>query len=363
MVSHRNVVFVSYSREEGSSSNEEVLSFVNLLRQLGYDARVDELLLGDTPSLNLYRMMAEQIAVSNKVIIIFSESYKKKADAYLGGVGFEVEKVMPDFRENPRKYIFLAFCEEQGLTDSHIKRIQPFAFIGCKIYPMNGTASAINRLASMLTGVPERRFSDVAPELVLPEGQDITPFAELQREKRTDKFHFRNLHIHTILRFDQDASVASYEVFRCIQVTSVRLPHHQMRPQFAAKGSVKLSSLLVDLPETITLDEKGCAKFVYPTPPANKFGDVLQMHYKLELECSSADNTAYFTLSENDSQMEIHDIVLEYKESAPDAKLSKRGKTDLLETFVQSVPFDAATRMYRFILVNPEVECTYTLRW
>lgn len=358
-------VFVSYSREDDTPSHcNEILAFVNLLRAYGYDAKMDEFLLGEHSSPNLFRMMAEQIERSDKVILILSKSYKRKADLYKGGVGFEVERIMPDLRENPNKYIFLAFWNEEELPYEYIKQIQPFAFNGHMIYPINEKGTAIDRIVRKLSDIPEWKFREVAPELYLPQGNEIVCFMETQRKKKSDKFLFSNLHIHTILRFEDTGTDLSYEVFRCLKVTSRRLPDLQIRPQFYHKSSVHLSSYLVNLPEVIEMDDRNFAKFIYPLPPNNKFGDILQIHYKMNLKYPNFnENNMYYTLSENDSQFEIHEVVLGYTENAPDARLLKKRKTDLIETVVQSIEFDPLRRSYRFVLVNPELDCTYILRW
>lgn len=103
--------------------------------------------------------------------------------------------------------------------------------------------------------------------------------------------------------------------------------------------------------------------FNYSLPKDNKKGDIIPMHYRLELKSPKSKLRKWDMHSENDSYIEIHDIVTKYQDEAPDAKLYKRGLYSIHETFVRNVQFDKETKSYRLILHNPETEYTYILKW
>lgn len=354
---HKTIrVFVSYTGHDTDTNT--VRAFVDHLRSKGYDAVMDTYLLEEHYS-NLYKMMVSEIQTANKVIIILSPEY---TDVLQAGVCVEVKTMLEDYEKNKEKYILVTFWDKDELPLEHIEKIQPSIFKGDKIYPLSKSESSLDRIFSLLAGVPEVQFHEVAPKLYVPKSKKIAPF--LDTGKKSDRFGFSNLHIHSILRFEANDGAVSYEVFRCLKVTSGSLPELQIRPQFNHNSPVQLSSYLANLPEEIEMDDQNFAKFMYPLPPDNKSGDIVQVHYKMNLQYPTfGESKVYYLLSENDSQLEIHDIVLEYTDDAPDATLLKKSKTDLTEQTVRSVAFDKFTRTYRFILTNPELGCTYILRW
>lgn len=177
---------------------------------------------------------------------------------------------------------------------------------------------------------------------------------------------FTNLFFHTVFRIGKDGVTISYEVFRCIRMERVikGLPCFRMSPQFLYSVPVSLSSSLVSLPETVIMDKNNFAIFYYPLPLGYHVGDVITMHYKMLLKYPQGASVSRFTLrSANDSMTEIHDVVLDPFDSAPDAKLTRIGDKDFVERTVESIPFNKETHSYRFTLINPEKDVRYSLSW
>lgn len=100
-------VFISYT-----SVNEEhklrVEGFVDLLRGLGFDAQMDSSLKEDYPDIE--EMMDVGLGM-DKVIIVLSKEYKRRADKKEGGVWKEFKRIAEDLESNPKKYIFVSFDE------------------------------------------------------------------------------------------------------------------------------------------------------------------------------------------------------------------------------------------------------------
>lgn len=68
--------------------------------------------------------------LSDKVIVVLSKSYKRKAESTKGGVGSEYLVISEDLHNKPRKYIFVSF---QHLTDNLISQITPIMYVGIQI--------------------------------------------------------------------------------------------------------------------------------------------------------------------------------------------------------------------------------------
>lgn len=88
---------------------EKVLALTDLLRSWGYEAVIDELIKQKKTSIDLNEMMAEMIPNAKKVIVLLSEKYKRRADAFEGGVGFEYHIILNEISKDDNKYIFATF--------------------------------------------------------------------------------------------------------------------------------------------------------------------------------------------------------------------------------------------------------------
>jgi hypothetical protein len=101
-------VFVSYSWDS-KEHEAKVFDFVNHLRNNGFLANMDKGLSQQQTATNFLKMMYQAMHNHPKVIVILSEGYKTKADAFIGGVGTEYEWMIGDINDNPNKYILASF--------------------------------------------------------------------------------------------------------------------------------------------------------------------------------------------------------------------------------------------------------------
>ncbi len=77
-------VFVSYSWDT-IDFQDKVISFVNFLRQNGFNADIDKRIMQDESAIDFNKLMHKGIRNYDKVIVILSSNYKKKAEAFEGG--------------------------------------------------------------------------------------------------------------------------------------------------------------------------------------------------------------------------------------------------------------------------------------
>jgi internalin A len=148
-------VFVTYSWADESGNFDEANQnktgvFVNQLRtKWGLDASFD---LHKQES-NFVKMMYENLHKNDKIIIILTKGYAKKANTFDGGVGIEYERIINDIKQNPKKYILVSF-EKRSDT------IYPFGFQGSDVIVINdelvydNLPDSQNRLLSKLTDEP-----------------------------------------------------------------------------------------------------------------------------------------------------------------------------------------------------------------
>ncbi len=153
MTSKKIKVFVTYSWEE-EAHNTQVLSLTDHLRKNGFEANNDQLLIQTEGSISLDRMMVEQLTNSDKVIVVLSELYAKKADGYFGGVGVEYEFIISDIRVNPKKYILVAL-------ESYKPSLFPTAFRSRILLDLT-TNDGMKKLLHKLTDQPQYKASAVA---------------------------------------------------------------------------------------------------------------------------------------------------------------------------------------------------------
>ena len=356
-------VFIAYAHEN-DEHNEKVIAFVDSLRRNGIDANMDRLVLGHTSSANMYMVFSENLEKADKVIVILSKGYKEKFNRLQSGVRFEGELIVSDRREKPNKYILGIFTED-GITESVKNEVVPFCFSGVELYPINNNRDSLDTIIRKIYDVPEYDFSEVGPTVYIPQSKAVKSFAgEIRKIKKSKSFEFNTLYFHTIYSVGEDRRTISYEVFRCIQVTCMRLTDLEIRPQFQFKVPVRLTSAFVSLPEEIGMDDNRVARFSYPVPADNKEGDIISIHYKMSMVYPEKESVCRYTLrSENDSLAEIHDVVLSYRNSARPAKLTKLSDEDLVEGFVKDIPFDEVSHCYRFTLQNPPLNTRFSLSW
>lgn len=98
-------IFVSYAGDK-TKHKLRVESFVDMLREMGFNAQMDSSLKEKYPDIDEMMTIGLQM---DKIIIVLSEEYKLKADGRIGGVWKEFKLIADDLEEHPKKYIFVSF--------------------------------------------------------------------------------------------------------------------------------------------------------------------------------------------------------------------------------------------------------------
>lgn len=141
-------VFISYSWDNEDYSNK-VRDFANQLISSGYDVHIDKREMEDEYSIDLQKMMYKGLTEADKVIVLLSECYKKKAEAFSGGVGQEFKLILADIENHRKKYILASLLD---FTSPIL--IAPLAFQSRFIYNLasyGGMALLYNMLEEKLS--------------------------------------------------------------------------------------------------------------------------------------------------------------------------------------------------------------------
>ncbi|HSH67446.1 MAG TPA: SEFIR domain-containing protein [Bacteroidia bacterium] len=166
-------VFVSYCWES-ETYKEKVISFINFLREKGFAADMDVKFMQEESAIDFNRLMHKGIMKYDKVIVLLSESYKRKAEEFDGGVGKEYRFILNDIDKNPNKYILAAFS---GLSKEIIGKISPIEFIGREIVDLPKDEGVyFETLFGKLTQSQKYVFSEVAAETPITEQKKIDKF-------------------------------------------------------------------------------------------------------------------------------------------------------------------------------------------
>jgi len=167
-------VFISYSWST-EEDNELVISFVNYLREEGFDTVCDILKMQEEGSVHLTEMMAKCLTNSKNVILLLSSSYKKKADDFSGGVGSEYRYIIENIDKDPKKYILATF---ENINEVTLMNNVPEFLKGREIIDLKvDEKSGFTKLRSKLTGVEQYCFAEV--------GDRIAPIEPKQAKKFT----------------------------------------------------------------------------------------------------------------------------------------------------------------------------------
>lgn len=151
-------VFVTYSWDN-EEHQEKVHAFTNLLRDNGFHAEVDRMLIQSETAKDFKVMMHKGITNYNKVIVVLSEGYKTKAESFIGGVGTEYSLILKDLEENPNKYILVSF-------DGRENSIIPLFFKAREIINLReNNENEKQKLFSKLLDIDLYKFNEVASKL------------------------------------------------------------------------------------------------------------------------------------------------------------------------------------------------------
>lgn len=187
-------VFVTYAwgtQEE----NERVYSFVNMLRENGYDATCDQKEMQESTAPSFTQMMSRGLQ-SDKVIVILSAAYKRKADEPMTGVSREYEIIASEWRkpENNRKFIFVSF---EGCSQERLDRIVPIMFTGIKLIDLaEDEKKGFRELYSCLNEVLQIEFGEVKEKT-----PDLQP-------RELPKFSLGHVKTLTVYKQSDDACVS-----------------------------------------------------------------------------------------------------------------------------------------------------------
>nr|WP_253198338.1 toll/interleukin-1 receptor domain-containing protein [Clostridium gasigenes] len=168
-------VFVTYSWGS-DAENGKVYSLVALLREKGFHADCDIEKMQEKTSLNLKQMMQEGLQYE-KVIVVLSEDYKKKAEGFMGGVGTEYRVILNDMADNPNKYIFVAFNE---ITNEYPNNILPIMLKGTYVLNLiEDSKVGFNELFAKLQNKSTIMFPNVADSKPEIKSEIIKPLSFL----------------------------------------------------------------------------------------------------------------------------------------------------------------------------------------
>jgi hypothetical protein len=164
-------VFVTYAWEN-EEENDKVISFVNFLREKGFEASMDLKESQESTATNFNQMMIANLQQSDKVIVVLSEKYKDRADKGVGGAGFEFSMIMEDIKTKVNKYIFVTF----GKKD--LPKVTPFGIAGRDILDLKKDQDEydFNLLFARLHSITTIKFSEVNESVVQVKVKEVKPF-------------------------------------------------------------------------------------------------------------------------------------------------------------------------------------------
>lgn len=152
-------VFVTYAWNSDERSNEKVFSFVDFLRKKGFEAECDKNKTNGSSASSFTGIMNAGLRYP-KVIVILSETYKRKAEADSGGVGIEYKIISDEIGKNTTKYILVSF---EGVSESVREKIVPILYRSYEIIDIKKDEdNDFFELFSKLLGKNAINFSPVA---------------------------------------------------------------------------------------------------------------------------------------------------------------------------------------------------------
>lgn len=163
-------IFVSYAYDS-EEHKERVESFVDMLRKMGFNAEMDSMLKEEYPDID--QMMTYGLS-HDKVIVVLSSEYKRKADNSLGGVWKEFKMIANDLEEHPKKYIFVSFNK---ITPEVKEEIIPIRIGNRWVVDLEkGRKDNFNELVAFIREEKEYPFSPVNSNAVKTKHKTIKPF-------------------------------------------------------------------------------------------------------------------------------------------------------------------------------------------
>ena len=164
-------IFVTYAWE-GDDFNSLIVSFVNFLREKGFDTSMDRKRSQEETAINFNQMMIEGINNNDKVIVVLTKEYKKRAENFIGGVGMEFKIILEDLKKKKNKYIFVSFGKAKR------ENVTPIGIAGTDILDLKEDQDKhdFNNLFSKIKKEIIIEFSEVSKNVVEVKKEPIKPF-------------------------------------------------------------------------------------------------------------------------------------------------------------------------------------------
>lgn len=248
-------VFVTYSWES-EEHDEKIIAFTNFLRDNGFTAEMDKMLIQEEAAKDFKVMMHKAMTDYKKVIVVLSSGYKEKAEKFKGGVGNEYKLILKDIEENPNKYILVSF-------EGHKKEIVPLFFKDREIIDLSeNNEDEKRKLFAKLLGEKLYQFSEVADKLPEIEAKktpsmfskNITTLDDINLNVKTgDASYFakrlKNIDIDLTLSFQNisSAKLAEYNI-------EVYYPKHTL--SYEVDGRIEGEYKVITINETTILFPK-----------------------------------------------------------------------------------------------------------
>lgn len=177
-------IFVTYSWEN-QEYNDKVLSFVDFLRNKGFNADLDQNITQSETAINFKEMMFKNLTNSSKVIILLSETYRERANNFTGGVGTEYRFILSDIDINPKKYIL---CTFSSLTNLNPNSILPNGLFDREIISIfDDSANDYKKLSEKLSDFNSIELSPVSSNKPILTQKKITPFESFVNNNNSKK--------------------------------------------------------------------------------------------------------------------------------------------------------------------------------
>ncbi|WP_286230292.1 toll/interleukin-1 receptor domain-containing protein [Neobacillus mesonae] len=174
----RPSAFFSYSWD-GPEHEKWVVNITNRLRSDGgVDATLDKFELFEK-TVNLNQMMIRAMRDYDYVIVVLTEGYAKKANDFQGGVGFESELLLPEFRRNKDKIILI--MRHQG----NYEEVFPFHLRDYYAIDFSNEEKFEDKLQELIRRIYRVNPFQKAPLGEIPRFDTFTPAATTQSASST----------------------------------------------------------------------------------------------------------------------------------------------------------------------------------
>lgn len=169
------MIFVSYSWVD-EKPDQNVLQLVAKLRENGYEAECDVMKIQEQTAINFFEMMAKNLQGAEKVIVVLSEEYKKKADSFRGGVGEEYRYIIGNISKETKKYILVSF-------EKNLEKVQPNFLYRNQVICLNND-DGFKQLLYKLNNIGEYLFPEVNSNKTIPLIQNVS--AKKEEDKKNN---------------------------------------------------------------------------------------------------------------------------------------------------------------------------------